>query len=213
MPQLDELLKQHPPIVAILRGVRPEEVVGVAEALIDAGVRIIETPLNSPEPLESIGRLCAAFGEIALCGAGTVLQAADVDEVAQRGAKLVVTPNVDARVIRRAVERELTVVPGFLTPSEAFTALEAGAGALKLFPASSLGPAHLRAMREVLPATIPVLAVGGVGAANFAEWMQAGATGVGVGGELYRPGRSAAEVGRRAGLMVQAWRALAGGGA
>lgn len=213
MPQLDELLQQHPPIVAILRGVRPEEVVGVAEALIDAGVRIIETPLNSPEPLESIGRLCAAFGEIALCGAGTVLRAADVDEIAQRGAKLVVAPNVDARVIRRAVELKLTIVPGFLTPSEAFTALEAGAGALKLFPASSLGPAHLRAMREVLPVTVPVLAVGGVGAANLAEWMRAGATGVGVGGEIYRPGRSAAEVGRRAGLMVQAWRALAGGGA
>jgi 2-dehydro-3-deoxyphosphogalactonate aldolase len=213
MPRLDDLLAQHPPLVAILRGVQPEEVVAVAEALVEAGVRLIEVPLNSPEPLESIGRLCAAFGEIALCGAGTVLQAAAVDEVAQRGAKLVVTPNVDARVIRRAVERELAIVPGFLTPSEAFTALEAGAGALKLFPASSLGPAHLRAVREVLPATVPVLAVGGVGAANLAEWMQAGAAGVGVCGEIYRPGRSAAEVGRRAALMVQAWRALAGGGA
>jgi 2-dehydro-3-deoxyphosphogalactonate aldolase len=211
MPQIDELLDQHPPLVAILRGVRPEEVVGVAEALIDAGVRMIEVPLNSPEPLESIGRLCAAFGEIALCGAGTVLQAATVDEIAQRGGKLVVTPNVDPRVIRRAVERELTVVPGFLTPTEAFTALEAGARALKLFPATSVGSTHLRAVREVLPATIPVFAVGGVGAANLPEWMQAGAAGAGVGGEIYRPGRSAAEVGRRAGLLVQAWRALAGG--
>ena len=213
MPRIEQLLASHPPLVAILRGIQPEEVVAVAEALVEAGVRIIEVPLNSPDPLDSIERLCAAFGDTALCGAGTVLEPRSVDAVAERGGRLVVTPNVDARVIRRAVELGMAVVPGFITPSEAFAALEAGAQALKLFPAASLGPGHLRAIREVLPATVPVFAVGGVGAANLAEWMQAGAAGAGVGGEVYRPGFSAAETGRRATALVQAWRALAGPGA
>lgn len=207
MPALDRLLQDHPPIVAILRGVRPDEVVEVAGALTAAGVRMIEAPLNSPDPLNSIARLCAAFGDVALCGAGTVLDAAAVEAVAERGAKLVVAPNTDPGVIRRAVELGLTVMPGFVTPTEAFAALQAGAQVLKLFPAGSLGPGHLRAIREVLPPALPIFAVGGVGAGNLAEWMQAGAAGAGVGGEIFRPGYSPAEVGRRAAAVVQAWKA------
>lgn len=196
-----------PPIVAILRGVKPDEVVDIAAALVAAGIRGIEVPLNSPDPLESISKLCAAFGDQALCGAGTVLSAQAVDDVAQVGGKLIVTPNTDPEVIARAVGLGLTAMPGFATPSEAFTAAKAGARALKLFPAGSFGPGHIKAIKDVLPKEVLIYAVGGVGAANLEPWRAAGVAGIGVGGELYRPGYAAQEVGRRAAALVAAWNA------
>jgi 2-dehydro-3-deoxyphosphogalactonate aldolase len=199
-----------PPIVAILRGITPDEVVAIARALVEAGVRAIEVPLNSPEPLESIRRLCEAYGDVALCGAGTVLTPQAVDDVAAAGGKLIVTPNTDPEVIARAVALGLTAMPGFATPSEAFAAVKAGAKALKLYPASSFGPGHIKAVKDVLPKNILVYAVGGVGAANLEPWLAAGVAGVGVGGELYRPGYTAEEVGRRAAALVAAWTAQTG---
>jgi len=201
------LLPDHaPPIIAILRGVTPPEVLDVAAALFQAGVRGIEVPLNSPAALESIALLSARFGKTCLCGAGTVLRAAAVDEVHAAGGRLIVAPNVDPGVIRRACDLGLTVIPGFATVTEAFQAIDAGARILKLFPAGTYGPAHLRAVREVLPRDITILAVGGVGAATLAPWIAAGIDGFGVGGEIYRPGRTAAEVGHRASQLIGAYR-------
>lgn len=195
------------PLVAILRGIRPDEVLAVGAALHDAGIGAIEVPLNSPSPLESVARLAERFGDRCLCGAGTVLQAADVDAVHAAGGRLIVTPNTMPAVIERAVALGLTVMPGFATATEAFAAIGAGASLLKLFPAASYGPGHLKALRDVLPPTVAVFAVGGVGAANLAPWRQAGCAGLGVGGDLYRAGHSAGEVHRRALALVAAWRA------
>ncbi|WP_425997517.1 2-dehydro-3-deoxy-6-phosphogalactonate aldolase [Caulobacter sp. DWR1-3-2b1] len=209
MSSPEPTLSRPPPIVAILRGVKPDEVVAIAGALVEAGVRAIEVPLNSPDPLESIKRLCAAYGHVALCGAGTVLTPKAVDDVAGVGGKLIVTPNTDPEVIARAVTLGLTVMPGFATPSEAFAAVKAGARALKLFPAGTFGPSHIKAVRDVLPKDVLVYAVGGVGAANIEPWRAAGVAGIGVGGELYRPGYSAQEVGQKAAALVAAWNAQA----
>jgi 2-dehydro-3-deoxyphosphogalactonate aldolase len=197
--------KAAPPIVAILRGVKPEEILDIAAALVEAGILAIEVPMNSPDPLISIGKLCATFGDQALCGAGTVLSPQVVDQVAGVGGKLIVTPNTDASVISHAVGLGLTVMPGFATPSEAFVAVKAGARALKLYPAGTYGHGHIKAVRDVLPKDIAVYAVGGVGAANLKPWIEAGVSGIGVGGELYRPGYTAEEVGRRAKALVAAW--------
>jgi 2-dehydro-3-deoxyphosphogalactonate aldolase len=194
-----------PPIVAILRGVKHDEIVDIAAALVEAGIEAIEVPLNSPDPLTTIGKLCAAFGDKALCGAGTVLSPEAVDQVAGVGGKLIVTPNTDASVISRAAALDLTVMPGFATPSEAFVAVKAGAKTLKLFPAGTFGPGHIKAVRDVLPKDIAVYAVGGVGAANLKPWLDVGVAGIGVGGELYRPGYTAEEVGQRAKALVAAW--------
>jgi len=190
------------PLIAILRGVRPDEVVAIGEALIDAGLRTIEVPLNSPDPLDSIGRLARAFGDRCLIGAGTVLRAEDVDAVKAVGGALIVTPNTDAAVIGRAVALGLQAAPGFATASEAFAAIAAGARALKLFPAATYGPAHLKALKSVLPKEVPVFAVGGVGPQDMAPWIAAGAAGFGVGGELYRPGDAPDAVGRKARALV-----------
>jgi 2-dehydro-3-deoxyphosphogalactonate aldolase len=195
------------PVIAILRGVQPVDVVNIGTALYDAGIRSIEVPLNSPEPFESITRLSKAFGSKCLVGAGTVLNADDVDKVRQSGGGLIVTPNTDPAVIERAVALNLDVVPGFATPSEAFRALQAGARTLKLFPASTYGPSHVKAIRDVLPKTIKVFAVGGVGAANLTPWLEAGIDGIGVGGELYRPSYTSEEISRRAIALVAAWQA------
>jgi len=195
------------PLVAILRGIRPEEVLDVAAALHEAGIGAIEVPLNSPAPLESLSRLAAKFGDRCLCGAGTVLSPADVDAVHAAGGRLIVTPNTVPAVIERAVKLGMSVMPGFATATEAFAALNAGAGMLKLFPAASYGPAHLKALRDVLPGGVAVFAVGGVGAANLGPWRQAGCAGLGVGGDLYRAGHPAGEVHRRALALVAAWRA------
>jgi 2-dehydro-3-deoxyphosphogalactonate aldolase len=196
-----------PPIVAILRGVKPEEILDVAAALVEAGIQAIEVPLNSPDPLVSIGKLCAAFGDRALCGAGTVLSPEAVDQVVGVGGKLIVTPNIDIEVIAHAVGLGLTVMPGFATPSEAFAAVKAGARSLKLFPAGTFGHGHIKAVRDVLPRDVSVYAVGGVGAGNLKPWVEAGVAGIGVGGELYRPGYSAQDVSQRAKALVAAWNA------
>jgi 2-dehydro-3-deoxyphosphogalactonate aldolase len=195
------------PLVAILRGIRPDEILDVAAALHEAGIGAIEVPLNSPAPLESIARLAGTFGDRCLCGAGTVLTPADVDAVHAAGGRLIVTPNTMPAVIGRAVALGMTVMPGFATATEAFAALAAGAGMLKLFPAASYGPGHLKALRDVLPREIAVFAVGGVGAANLVPWREAGCAGLGVGGDLYRAGHPAGEVHRRALALVAAWRA------
>lgn len=207
MTMLDALLTSGaPPIVAILRGLTPADAAPIGEALIDAGVRIIEVPLNSPEPLESIALLQRAFGEVALIGAGTVLDTEAVDAVAAAGGRLIVAPNTDQTVIARGVAQSLEVMPGFQTPTEAFSAVAAGARRLKLFPASTVTPSHARALREVLPAYARLWAVGGVDASNMRAWLDAGAEGVGVGGSLFKPGDSAARVRDNARQLVASWR-------
>jgi 2-dehydro-3-deoxyphosphogalactonate aldolase len=209
---IDDLLAEGtPPVVAILRGVKPDEVVAIGEALVAAGVRLIEVPLNSPDPLEGIGRLVAAVGDRALCGAGTVLTPDAVEAVADVGGRLIVTPNTNPAVIARAVTLGLEPMPGFATPTEAFAAVAAGARRLKLFPASGFGVGYLKAIREVLPAGTRTWAVGGTGAANIGEWLAAGAEGIGVGGSLYKAGDTAEAVGARATALVEAWKAAVGG--
>ena len=202
-----DLLLQELPLVAILRGVTPQRVHGVAEALFDAGFRAIEVPLNSPEPLKSIEALAKQFGDRCLTGAGTVLTPQQADSVADAGGKLMVTPNTNPDVIARGVQRGLTVMPGFYTPSEGFAAVAAGAKYLKLFPASSGGIGHLQAMLAVLPKTIPVYAVGGVGAGNMSEWRKAGAAGFGLGSELFKPDFTDEEIATRAQKCVAAFKA------
>jgi len=209
MATIDELLAAGaPPIVAILRGVRSGEVAGIGRALVEAGLRLIEVPLNSPEPFDGIAALAQAVGGAAAVGGGTVLEVGDVERVAAAGGTLIVSPNTQAEVIARAVAIGLEPMPGFMSPTEAFAAIRAGARRLKLFPAGALGIAHLKAVREVLPREVETWAVGGAGAANLHEWIGAGAAGIGVGGSLYRAGDSAATVGARAAELVAAWRAL-----
>ena len=201
----DQLLAELP-LVAILRGVTPARIEGVAEALFEAGFRAIEVPLNSPEPLKSIELLARHFGDRCLTGAGTVLTTEQADQVADAGGKLMVTPNTNPAVIARGVAKGLTVMPGFYTPSEGFAAVAAGAKYLKLFPASTGGIGHLQAMLAVLPKTIPVYAVGGVGAGNMSEWRKAGAAGFGLGSELFKPDYSDADIAARAQKCVTAFR-------
>ena len=194
------------PLVAILRGVTPARVEGVAQALFDAGIRAIEVPLNSPEPFVSIEKLTKQFGDRCLMGAGTVLDTANVDRVANAGGKLLVTPNTNPTVIAHGVSKGMTVMPGFYTPSEGFAAIAAGAKTLKLFPASTGGIDHLKAMLAVLPKTVPVYAVGGVGAGNMSEWKKAGAAGFGLGSDLFKPDFSDEEIAARAAKCVAAFR-------
>ena len=195
------------PIVAILRGVQPDEVEAVAEALHSAGVRVVEVPLNSPDPLDSIARL-ARFEDRMVWGAGTVLSPDRVDAVADAGGRIVVSPNTDPAVIRRSLERGLVPLPGFATASEGFAAYAAGARHLKLFPASTYGSAHIKALKAVLPPDARVHAVGGVGPAVMQEWRKAGADGFGLGSELYKPGMTLEEVHTRAVAAVAAAKAL-----
>jgi len=186
------------PLVAILRGLTPDEAEPVGSALVEAGIRIIEVPLNSPDPLASIGVLARRFGQDALIGAGTVIDPADVARVAAAGGELIVSPHADPAVIRASAAAGLAALPGFFTPSEAFAAIAAGAHALKLFPAEAASPAVLKAQRAVLPAAIPILVVGGVAPETMAPWRAAGAAGFGLGSGLYRPGLTADAVGARA---------------
>jgi 2-dehydro-3-deoxyphosphogalactonate aldolase len=204
---LDEALAECP-VVAIVRGVRPDEILAHAQALYDAGVRGVEVPLNSPDPMTSIRRLAEAFGDRMVTGAGTVLHAARVDEVAEAGGRIIVSPNTSCEVIRRAVELKLDPAPGFATATEAFMALEAGAKHLKLFPAVTYGTAHLKQLKAVLPPEAVVWAVGGVGAPDLPEWWAAGARAFGLGGELYRTGQSPAETAEKAARVVEAVRKL-----
>ncbi len=176
------------PLVAILRGITPDDAQAHGQALFDAGFDCIEVPLNSPDWPRSVTGLVQRFGGQALIGGGTVLRADDVDRLADLGAKLVVTPNTRPALIRHAVGRGLMVAAGFASASEAFDALDAGAQALKLFPATTYGPGHVKALRAVLPA-VPLLAVGGITPANLGDYLRAGCDGAGLGGDLYRPGQ------------------------
>lgn len=192
------------PLVAILRGIAPAEAESVGDALVDAGFRLIEVPLNSPDPLDSIGRLARHIGDKALVGAGTVLDPADVDRIAEVGGRLIVSPNTDTGVIAATVGAGLISAPGYFTPSEAFAAIRAGAHAIKLFPAEAASPAVVKAQRAVLPRHVPLIVVGGITPEAMSPYLAAGADGFGLGGALYRPGMSADEVGARARAFVAA---------
>ena len=198
-----------PGIVAILRGVRPDEVEEICAALLRAGVTAIEVPLNSPEPLDSIRRIAERFGESALIGAGTVLEPEQVDQVRAAGGRLVVSPDAHAPVIRAAKAAGMMSVPGVATATEAFTALRAGADALKLFPAFKIGPDGYKALSAVLPPETWTLAVGGVETADFDAWLTAGVSGFGLGSSLYRPGDGSDVVFERASAAVRRFEALA----
>lgn len=192
------------PLIAILRGVEPDEVGAVGEGLVAAGFTLIEVPLNSPDPFRSIERLVSRLGSSAVVGAGTVLSSGDVARLKDVGGGMVISPNCDVRVIAAARAAGLVSLPGFQTPTEAFIALEAGATALKLFPADVHGPSMLKAIGAVLPGGTRVLPVGGVIASAIAPWVEAGAAGFGLGSALYRPGRPVAEIMSRAAEFVQA---------
>lgn len=206
MPKQKSRHMQHS-IVAILRGITPGDAISVGEALIQAGITTIEVPLNSPQPFESIKLLVEAFGNGAVIGAGTVLNPDEVDQLADIGAQLVVSPNTDIAVIARTKERGLLSYPGAQTASECFAAIGAGADGIKLFPAASAGPDHLIALRAVLPARLPVLAVGGVGPDDFRIWLKAGANGFGIGSALYRPGDSSTAISQKAQKLVATFKA------
>jgi 2-dehydro-3-deoxyphosphogalactonate aldolase len=195
------------PLVAILRGLTPQEAPAIGRALVDAGFSVIEVPLNSPRPFESIALLRQALPRDVLLGAGTVLHADEIDALAEAGGELVVMPHADTALIRAAKDRGLLCVPGVATPTEAFAARAAGADALKLFPAEALPPVVLKAWRAVLPAGLRVLPVGGVTPESLMAWHGAGAGGAGLGSVLYAPGRSVAEVALRARSFVDAWQA------
>jgi 2-dehydro-3-deoxyphosphogalactonate aldolase len=199
------------PIIAIIRGVRPDEAVEIGEALYESGVRIVEVPLNSPEPFDSISRLAQAFDGRMIVGAGTVLNVAAADQVAHVGGRIVVSPDTRPEVIERALALGLEPMPGFATATEMFRAYDAGARRLKLFPASTYGSAHVKALKAVAPADAVLLAVGGAGPSNMAEWWAAGARGFGLGSELYRPGQNPLEVFERAKLAVTVAAELAAG--
>jgi 2-dehydro-3-deoxyphosphogalactonate aldolase len=197
------------PVVAILRHLAPEQAVDVGQALADAGIRVIEVPLNSPRPLTSIAALAASLGERCLVGAGTVTSVADVECTRAAGGRFIVAPNLNAAVVETALAAGMMVLPGIATASEAFTALGLGATRLKLFPAATYGPRHVKALCEVLPAGARVYPVGGIGAADIPAYREAGAAGFGFGGELYRPSYSLKDIATRARRIVDTLAATA----
>lgn len=193
------------PLVAILRGIRPDEVEEYGDILVQAGFALIEVPLNSPDPLISVAKLARRYGEDVLIGAGTVLTREQVDAVADAGGRLIVSPNVNRAVIERTAALGLVSLPGYQTPTEAFAALDAGATGLKLFPAEAMSPAVLKAHRAILPPDSVVLAVGGITPDNLGGWLAGGASGFGLGSALYKPGMSAAGVRETASRFLAAW--------
>ena len=192
------------PLVAILRGVRPDEVVAICDTLIEAGFSMVEIPLNSPDPLASIAQVARRYRPDVLVGAGTVLTLGDVGDVRAAGGRLIVSPNVSSDVIGASVAAGMVSLPGYFTPTEGFAAINAGAHGLKLFPAEGVSPAYLKAQRAVLPKGLPVFAVGGVSVDNLGQWLAAGANGAGLGSALYQAGMTAAEVAWRAAGFVAA---------
>ena len=182
------------PLIAIIRGVTPDDAAATAKAILEAGIRIIEVPLNSPEPFDSIARLAKRVGGQALVGAGTVLNIENVEKVRQAGGRLIVAPNFNDPVVKASVAAGLVSMPGVFTPTEAFAALDAGANALKLFPAEAASPKMVHAMRAVLPREAPLIIVGGVSPDAIPGWIEGGASGFGLGSGLYKPGKSAAQV-------------------
>ncbi len=208
---MDQRLEGKLPLVAILRGLEPERAVEVGTALVEAGFDILEVPMNSPEPLRSIEAMMGVLGDKALIGAGTVLDTRQVDALADLGARLVVSPNCNVQVIARTSARGMVSFPGVLTPSEMFTALGAGATGLKIFPAELMAPPILKAVRAVLPPAVPVYVVGGISAGNMGEYIAAGASGFGIGGSLFKPGKPVEDIARDAVALVAAYKtALAG---
>ena len=193
-------------LIAILRGVVPERVVEIGDVLYEAGIRVIEVPLNSPDPFASIAKLVARVRSDWIIGAGTVLNLDDVRRTHEVGGRLVVAPNFNSNVIRRALQLDMQVMPGIATATEAFGAIEAGARQLKLFPAVTYGPRHLQALRAVLPSDVGVFPVGGIQGQDILRWLGVGAAGFGFGSELFRPDFSVADIGRRARDLVQALR-------
>ncbi|WP_217578368.1 2-dehydro-3-deoxy-6-phosphogalactonate aldolase [Mesorhizobium sp. GbtcB19] len=198
-------------LVAILRGLKPSEAVAIGQAIHDAGIEAIEVPLNSPEPFVSIADLVKALPQTALIGAGTVLTAADVDALHKAGGRLLVSPNIDADVMGRAMQHGMVTMPGVFTPTEAFQAIRLGASALKFFPASVLGAGGIAAIRAVLPVTTPIGAVGGVSDKDFAGYKAVGVSVFGLGSSLYKPGASVEDVAQRARAAVAAWDEAFGG--
>lgn len=192
------------PLVAIIRGVTPDEAEAVGDALFEAGIRIIEVPLNSPDPLKSIARLADQLGERALIGAGTVLEPGQVADVQAAGGQLIVSPNTNVEIIAATAAAGMVSCPGYFTPSEAFAAIRAGAHALKLFPAEAATPAVVKAQRAVLPRDIPILVVGSVGPEAMASWLEAGANGFGLGSGVFKPGDTPAQVLDKARAFVAA---------
>lgn len=199
------------PLVAILRGVRPNEVEAIGDVLVEAGFEAIEVPLNSPDPLDSIERLARRHGDRILIGAGTVLSAEDCAAVADVGGRLMVSPNVDPVVLAMANSRGMVSLPGVMSPTEALLAIRHGASALKFFPASALGPSGIAAIRAILPQGMPVAAVGGVSNENFADYVAAGIRIFGLGSSLYKPGRTASEMTATAAAAIKAYDAAIGG--
>ena len=198
---------QQLPLIAILRGLTPPEAPAIGQALTDAGFVLLEVPLNSPQPLDSIAALAAQHPQ-RLIGAGTVMSAADVRNVHAAGGRLIISPHFDAEVVHEALRLGLACMPGVATPSEAFAALKAGAHALKLFPAEMIAPSVVKAMRAVLSAHVPLLPVGGIGPSNMGAYKQAGASGFGIGSSLYKPGQSAAQTMAAAQNFIQSWKSL-----
>jgi 2-dehydro-3-deoxyphosphogalactonate aldolase len=181
------------PLIAIIRGITPDEAEAIGDAVYEGGIRIIEVPLNSPDPLRSIALLARKFGDEVLVGAGTVLKASEVRDVQAAGGRIIVSPNTNLDVVAASAAAGLVSSPGFFTPSEAFAAIGAGATALKLFPAEGASPAVMRAQLAVIPKDVPVMAVGGIKPDTMQPWLKAGAAGFGLGGGLYQPGQSAAD--------------------
>jgi 2-dehydro-3-deoxyphosphogalactonate aldolase len=203
--QFDEALAALP-LIAILRGLEPQEAIEVASVLYDAGFRIVEVPLNSPSPLDSIARIVTHFGARLVVGAGTVVEIGSVAELARAGAHLVVSPNFAEGVVRATKAKGLISIPGVATPSEAFAALAAGADALKLFPAEMMTPAVLRSLCAVLPKSVKLIPVGGITASNLAAYREAGAHAFGIGSALFKPGKSPAEIATSAAAFAAAMR-------